>query len=389
MNRQLTYKAVCFILAMLFLPISGGQAAAPGQRAFYMGFVTFPATPDNQGLDRAYEIIRDHGDIVSIPFKDGVPWDEALLSSNYLTYSSNLQTAWAREMSRINQFVPTHKRMVLIHPVGPNYLGLANRWGDSTEMPLLAPWSGYEFNHPDVKTAFLNYAIAAIEYFQPAYFAIGIESNILLARRPDRWEAYKELNKYVYQELKIRYPNLVVFTTINYEHLLGLGSWSADLREAVKDSYPNVLESEARFILADSDMLVIATYPYMIQGNVPDKDYFCVAKSMAREMRKKLAIEQTGYQTRNVVTTVPEIGQITMFGSEDVQVAFLNGILEDAVKYDYEFVINFISQDYGTIYGSNFEMMTWSYTGLFNVDGTAKPVVPVWDAYLNMQVVTP
>lgn len=52
--------------------------------------------------------------------------------------------------------------------------------------------------------------------------AIGIESNILQAKDPRKWEEYKDLHRAVYQELKAAHPNLPVFFTVEMLHLKGL-----------------------------------------------------------------------------------------------------------------------------------------------------------------------
>ncbi len=120
----------------------------------------------------------------------------------------------------------------------------------------------------------MNYATAAIEFFQPAYVAIGIEANILLANRADLWTDYKEPNAAVHAAIKTRYPGVTVFVTVRYEHLQGLQGASAALRDALWDIYPGVLELETRSLLQSSDAFALSTFPHMAVGHVIGADYY-------------------------------------------------------------------------------------------------------------------
>lgn len=350
------------------------------------GFSSLPPADSDTGRYAAYALLRGHGDIVAHSLQDGVPWPEALASSDPSTYPASLVATWARLRALDDTFVPGHARYLMLNPVDTaNYAALAPDWADASINPLPAPWSSYEFDDPAVETAFLNYAIAAIEYFRPTQVAIGVEANILLLKAPLRWTAYKKLNAFVYTELKARYPSLQVFTTVHYEHMAGMTGESVSLQLQLRDSYPDVLTSEVLSLLQHSDLLALSTYPFMVAGNGfidgngrPDPDYYQAAFDLAARAGRPLAIDQSGAISENLY--LDYIG--TSFpGSEARQDAFVERLLNDAHVYGFAFVINFLGWDYGLNYGSSPVSLTWAHTGLVRLDGTPKPALATWDRY--------
>jgi len=375
-------------LTMVMLP-GGGYSAVleptpDAARPIPQGISSIAPAFTAEGWQQAYTMLRDHADVVAYSLQEGVPWPEALASSNSATYSENLRLYWNLVKSATDAVIPTKPRYLMVNPIDvATYSRLAPYYGATSHLPLPAPWNTYGFDHPNVKQAFTNYLIAAVEYFQPAYLAIGIESNILLAKQPQQWAAYKEFNAYVYSAIKQRYPSLVVFTTVQYEQMLGMFIESDTLQQQVHAFYPDVLEREVAALLQHSDLFAISTYPFMIENNILmgatgalDRDYYDRALAIARAAGKPLAVEQSGYITQDLVS-----GNVTLPGSEARQQAFVEHLLGMAHVNDLAFVINFVGTDYGNNYGSLPGMNTWAYTGLRRQDFSAKPALAVWDFY--------
>jgi hypothetical protein len=351
-------------------------AQTEATRSFHMGFTPFAPVFTDLGHQVAYGYLAQHADVVSHTLQEGVPWNEALQSSDWRTFPSSVLRKWGALVTADAAYLPRHAKYVSIHPISSAYDGLAEYWGDVPLQPLPAPWNTLPFDHPQVKAAFLNYAIATVEFFQPTYLGLAVEANILLARRPWLWNAYKELNRYVYTELKARYPTLPVFVTIQYEHMQGLLDDSRLLREALQDSYPTVLTNEVRELLRHSDLLALSTYPYMALGASLSPAYFDEAIALGAEAGRRLAIEQSGY------TSVPvQVYYTLLHGDETVQQAFVGLLLWTAYAHRFAFVINFVGVDYGLNYGTGPVSLTWAYSGLFRPDGTSKPAAAAWDAY--------
>lgn len=349
-------------------------AHAAGTRPCLMGMVPFPPVL-NTGWDAAYQFIHEHGDVVALYFQDGVPWPQALQSSDMRSYPQSLQGVWNFNRTMREGYLAGQPLIVAFNPLDTTYRGLSSLWADYPRKPLPAPWATFAFDHPDVKQACLNYCIALVEFYQPTFLAIGVETNILLARLPSQWGAYLNLHEFLYGELKRRYPTLYVFASIQYEHMLGLHMDSARLVEQVKGFYPDVLRAEARRLLRSSDLIALSTYPYMVADAPFGPNWFQAAIELATELGKPIAIEQTGYTSKDLVSPFNTV----LPGSELLQAQFLWEVLMAALQYRFAFVINFIPIDYGTNYGTSFEAMTWANTGLRNTDGTDKFALQIWD----------
>lgn len=351
-------------------------------RPFRMGFTSIPPENVPSGWEAGYTMLRDHGDLVAHNFQEGIPWPEALLSTDHTTYPQNLQDHWTVLTDADGGVIPGHSRYLLINPIEVLYEGLALYWGDTNRMPLPPPWDEYEFNHPNVKQAFTNYVISVVENFQPTFLAIGVESNILLAKRPDRWAAYKELNEHVYTTIKVLYPDLPVCTTIHYEHMLALHLESLTLQNQLADTYPDVLQNEVKLLLQHSDLVAFSTYPYMVANNPfmgPDNvipEYYDVLYALADEVGKPMAVDQTGYISQDFFF---EPLNFTFPGSEELQNNFIGFILQEAFAHDFEFVLNFVGIDYEENYGTDPTTLTWAFAGLQRLDGTGKPARDTWD----------
>lgn len=367
-----------------------GQAPAPlpGQmdsRSYYLGFTPFPPTYEAYGYDLSYTFLKDHGDLVSLSYQDGIPWVEAARSSDVKTFPDAVQETWRLAARRQAQYIPKHSIYLSINTINLDFLGLAPYWGTATNQPLPGPWRYYDFNHPEVKRAALNYCVAAIKYFNPKYFAVAVEANILLARAPDRWWQFKELNQYLYTQLKALYPDLIVFPTIHFEHMMGRLAWSAQFAKSFASFYPDVLQVEVRDLLKNSDMLALSSYPYSTTDNAVTEDYYDVAVKIAADLAIPLAIEQTGYITQNV--EIPNTA--TLSGSERLQSDFFKYLFRFADKNKLRFVVNFVPMDYGYNYGMDLLAMAWSWTGLTFTDGTPKEALALWDAQLKKDYVPP
>jgi hypothetical protein len=371
-HLAISRAVVALLLAVIAVPASAQQ-----DRSFRLGFTPLPPVYSNFGRGIVYNYISAAADLVSHTLQDGVPWNEALLSSDWRTYPSSLRSKWSELAAYDSYFIPNHARYVSIHPINYAYDGLAEYWGEQPAMPLPAPWSSLRFNNSFVKLAYLNYAIATVEFFHPAYLGLGVESNILLARAPQVWGDYKELNAFVYTELKRRYPDLVIFSSVQYEHMLGLLHDSNSLLQQVGAWWPTVLEDEVASLMHHSDLLVLSTYPYMAYGAQQNRAHYDKALAMSARTGRRIAIEQTGATSESI-----QIYYSTLIGTEALQSAFVSMLLDLAASEHFAFVVNFVAIDYGQNYGTDAVAMTWAYTGLFRLDGSTKPAATIWLEHL-------
>jgi hypothetical protein len=245
-------------------------------RPFHMGFTRWPPEATLEGIQHMNEFIETHGDLTAMHFDGGIPWPEALADGEY-------PQAVMNEWQGTKDATPAnHVVYVAITPLNTSRTQLADYWGSSTNQALPSPWDTYGLDHMDVKTAYLNYARRVIQFFQPDYFAIGLEVNVAQASAPETWKAYKELHQFVYVALKTDYPDLPIFATFTNTHLNGLDGGN---REAQKLEITELLEY--------SDLLGLSVYPYgWAYGNkvAISDDLFDTALSFG----KPIAITESG-----------------------------------------------------------------------------------------------
>ena len=368
--------AILFIVALLFnkkkeqnnqlgfIPPANNYQS----RSFYMGFTPWPLDLTNEGVKQAYDFLHQHADIVAHHFDGGLPWQEALDGK---AFPKHLQDDWN---FRKSQTLKTQKIYLAITPVNFERTGLAQNWGENGDsQPLAEPWGSYRLNDEHVKQAFFNYAKRAVEFFKPDYLAIGIETNIIISKAPDKWQDYLELNAYVYNELKKDYPKLPVFSTVQYEHLRGIEN---EAKKNVKQQQPGVQE-----LLKHSDLLALSTYRFGLDHNPYTADYF----KPALAFNKPLAISETGGISKEV-----NIFGNKLRASEEDQKNYLSMILQQAQEHKFVFVINWVAIDYDRLLeklpaGPIQEIAkAWVHTGLVSSDGKNKPPLGVWDSYYKL-----
>ncbi len=341
-------------------------------RNYYLGFTPFPYDVSSVAQDYVYSKINTDADIIVHHFDDGIPWDEALYNQNF---HSNIISDW---QYRLSKTPATHKRIVAITPINIDRDGLALYKNQSSNQDLPAPWLLYNFNHPNVKTAYLNYCKRVIEYFTPDYLIIGIEANLLINadETMNKWNAYLELHKYVYGELKILYPQLPIMVSLSGMDLIS-GYTSAN----------NTLQIVGfNNILPYTDYFAISLYPFLskyLAESIPD-DLFDLLFAMSS---KPKCITETGYPAQ--VLSI-EGGSIVFNGSPDKQKSYFEKMFTAADKYDMRFIINFVLRDYDELWkdlGSPDDITkVWRDTGLYDENGNVRTSYEVWKNKLNLKV---
>jgi hypothetical protein len=356
---------VCFII-LFFNGCNNNDEVQT--RSFYMGFTPFPYEVSQEAIDFVYGKLKTDADIVNQHFDDGVPWVEALANNDF---HANIMADWTY---RKEHMPSTHKLYVSVTPINFNRDALAAYRGESSNMALPSPWETYKFNDANVKTAYLNYCKRIINFFEPDYFNMAIEANLLHVKNPGIWSAYIELHQYVYQELKTTYPNLTVFCSISGAPLLN-GFTDDDHQEeraAVHD------------LMVYSDLYALSFYPYLsgYLGNAYPSTTF---DDLFTISDKPLAIAETGYsaQTFSIDTG---FGVVTVNSDQDKQNKYIDDLLAACTKYKAKFVINFVLRDYDQLWealGSPIDItIAWRDTGMYDEDGASRKAYSTWKHYL-------
>jgi hypothetical protein len=344
-------------------------ADVPETRPFLMGFTPWPSDLTPDGFEAPAAFARGHGDIISVMFIGGIPWPEALDGKPF-SKSVKAMLGYRTEGPKL---------FLAISPLNKQQTGLASYWGEEDNRPLPAPWNRLALNSPEVKKAYLNFVVRAVEGMNPNYLAIGIGSNALLSHVPDKWKQLKELHHATYVALKEKYPGLPVFFTTDVLHY----------KKLVPEAKAHDQEGEVADLMKDSDYFAMTVYPHLsptLRRPIPS-DFL----DFATKFKKPVAVADSGMSSRTVTI---KAYQQTLRGSEADQKQFTEVLLRTAARDDYVFVINFATTDFEKLckkfpFPLSDLARTWAFTGMQTDDKKAKPALAVWEAYFKARYQPP
>ena len=220
----------------------------------------------------------------------------------------------------------------------------------------------------DSKAAFYNFCERIIDYFDPHYFAMGIEVNLLMANNKDLWDEYFDLHKTVYLKLKHDYPQLPIFVTQTGMDLIG------------GFTNPNHADQVTAFnqIMNYSDYLALSSHVFLtslLADSIPDH----IFDEMFTLSSKPLFFFETSFSGKNF--SVYGV-TITINGSQEKQKLFFSKLFDKAQKYNCRFIINFVIRDYDQLWqeiGSPDDVYKlWKDTGIYDGDGNARIIKNLW-----------
>ena len=340
------------------------------KRTFYLGFTPFPYAISQEAVDFTYSKIATDADIVNHHFDNGVPWVEAEDNS---PFHINITNDW---QFRKNLTPTGHKVYVSITPINFLRTGLAKYRGAEEDMELPEPWDAYSFNDEPVKAAYLNYCKRIIEFFEPDFFNMAIEANLLYFNNSPLWNDYLELHQYVYAELKSSYPDLPVFCSVVGAHMMP-DTFAANDHLALRTATLQLLES--------SDLYALSLYPYLTAylGNPYPEN---MLKELFSIRDLPLAIAETGYAAQTFSIDM-EGGTLIIVSNQDKQQKYINDLLKACTKRKAKFVINFVLRDYDDLWeeiGSPTGIeIAWRDSGLYDENGNERQALSSWRNYLN------
>lgn len=341
-------------------------------RNYYLGFTPFPYDVSAEAQEYVYTKISTDADIILHHFDDGIPWEESLYDQDYHT---NITVDW---QYRISKTPLTHKKVVAVTPINFERNGLALYKNAHGDQPLPTPWLFYNFNNPNVKTAYLNYCKRIIQNFNPDYIIIGIEVNLLINadETMNKWNAYLDLHKYVYSELKKIYPRLPIMVSLSGMDLINDYTTANNTLQLV--GFNNILPY--------TDYFAISLYPFLSKyfaESIPT-DLFKLLFAMSS---KPICITETGYPAQ---TFSIQGGSIVFNGSPEKQKNYIEQMFDACDNNDVRFIVNFVLRDYDELwedFGSPDDITkVWRDTGLYDENGNVRPSYEVWKNKLNIKV---
>jgi hypothetical protein len=358
------------LILMLTAVLSCSDEKKTVSRGFHMGFTPFPYDISLDAVNFTYQKIAEDGDIINHHFDNGVPWPEALEGS---AFNDNVINDWNYRKDHTPQ---SHKIYLSVSALNINRNGLALYRGGQDDMALPSPWDTYEFNDPSVKTAYLNYCKRAIDFFEPDYFNMSVEANLLYVNNPLLWEDYLELHTYVYEKLKSDYPSLPIFSSISCAPLLDGYFTGSDWQDQ---------RLHAQQIIDKSDFFGISFYPYMSEllGAPYPANSFDQLFSLTS---KPIVIAETGYPAESFSMDTGN-GKVTITSDPEKQAAYLDDLLTHCDHHDVKFVINFVVRDYDQLWtkiGAHEDLtIAWRDTGLYDENGSSRKGLLVWRKFFT------
>jgi hypothetical protein len=341
-----------------------------------MGFTPFPYEISLDAANYVYTKLETESDIVNHHFDNGVPWMEAL---NEQPFHQNIVDDWNFRKSKTNE---THKVYVSATPLNFSRNGLAAYRGESDNMELPVPWNSYPFNHVNVRTAYFNYCKRLVDFFNPDFFNMAIEANLLYVNNPTKWSEYLQLHQYVYAQLKFTYPDLKVFTSVAGAHLV------AGFLEG-NDYVQHRLA--ALQLLEHSDLYGISFYPYLgkyLANPYPEG----TLEQLFSISTKPVAVAETGYAAQTFSLDAGS-GLITIESDPSKQQKYIKELLTVCEKFKAVLVINFVIRDYDQLWvqiGSPTDInIAWRDSGLYDENGNPRPALNTWKGFLARKYQAP
>jgi hypothetical protein len=330
---------------------------------YYMGFTTWPYSASVAAVDDVYSKLATDGDLVTQHLEGGVPWADAasdVLSEPFSAhYNSHMVGEWNWKSAKA---IAGHKMYLAVTPLNTSRSGIADSWTAAGNNITVAPWSGYALDSTQVKSAYLNFCRRAIQFFNPDYFAFGIEVNLLEQNSPTQWQAYLNLQGYIYTQLKSLYPNLPIFVTQTAVDVLG-------------SDYVDKPTSQAAFdaVMASSDYFAISVYPYLskyLTTQIPG-DFF---DRLVAKTTKPVVISEGGYLAQTVTLS----GGLTFSTDTTKQDNYIKMLLAAADKYSFKFVNQWLVRDFDNSWGTADVIRIFQYDGMYDLSGNPRPALTTW-----------
>lgn len=215
-------------------------------------------------------------------------------------------------------------------------------------------------------------------YPEIKYLGIGNEVNLFKYGHAGVDDSFLDVYKEIYTELKLKYPDRIIFTTFQYEALLGNNYLSGKSGEYAEDWY----------ILAEldgyNDIVALTSYPfldYLTPDQIPD-DYY---SQIMDHSDLPIAFTEIGWLSQESFNgAFATLNGTGYEGSEDEQMQFLQRFNYLTTGKNMHFANwSFLNDPYDWSTGGNSENPIFDSVGLRNSDGTPKKVTTEWESSLN------
>ncbi len=230
------------------------------------------------------------------------------------------------------------------------------------------------FENPNVRAAYKNFALWVVRNFHPRYLGLASEINTYMDAHPEDAQNFISLYNEIYALVKTEAPKTQIFVTFQWDDL---NNMFPQPEEGNRQKF-DVNWEQVEAFEPNLDVWAISTYPYFIfpSGEEIPVDYYTPLLSRTD---KPVAIAEGGFSTEtfNQLTNTPED-----------QVAYLNAI-HDQLGPRLAFWVNTLLSDlnidsYAKEMGNSEDaamLGNFSYIGFQNADGSPKPALELWDSF--------
>jgi len=356
------------ILLLSSLACKGGTPSIPptpehsifdsGKTAY--GF--FPSPPE-VSLDSVFQLFKDmhqHGDFVLI--QQSTAWEDFVNGTD-----SESQT----RTDLINQVKLASQNDLETIFVIDALNGLNRR--DFIGLP--AGWDA-SFSNPNVRTAYLNYALWVVRNFHPRYLGLASEINTYMDAHPDDAPNFISLYNEIYALVKAEAPQTQIFVTFQWDDL---NNMFPQPEEGNRQKFDTNWEQVEAFE-PNLDIWAISTYPYFVFNNGTQiaADYYT---PLLARTDKPVAIAESGFSSQAVGFAQ---------GSPEDQVAYLNTV-HNQLGSRLVFWVNLLLTDFNLDSYSEYMLKNgqstddvsslgnFAHVGLLNFDRSPKPALEAWD----------
>lgn len=357
-RRRTARAATAFALALLAVAALGcreERIQEPGfedpprtyrgtPRPFLLGFSSVPAELTQDAYLDALDLTARHGELLLI--QRAPEWAEFLAG---VEPSERLAELTLRERVAVEE-----RELRLFYALDP--------FDPVDRGRLAAVPDGYEdadLSNPALRAAFVAEARYIATSYEPAYLALGVEINATFERSPAQYQAFLAAYREAYVAVRKVSPGTLVFTTFQYEQLLGVVPW-----EPPRQPRWELLDDFAGRL----DVFAVATFPsvtYEVANDLPPLYY----QQIRDHTQLPIAFASVGFASAPSPdglhsSTPPE------------QRRYLQRLFTDADALAASFIVWFAGRDPAFVDGSTLGLL--ASVGLRDAEDRAKEAWTVW-----------
>lgn len=343
------YFSLIFV-ALLFFSCSKEEVNVE-KRNYKMGFTTWPYDFSIEAVNSTYSFIEKNADIYSEQIDDKIPWEALLNNTPFPTeFVENID-------GKISRKITSHQLLLSV--------SLLNSFRNDLKEDYNGQIPAYNsLSDTHIENAYFDYLVYLVDRFNPNYLVTAMEVNELVNNNPNKWNEYKILGDKLRVRLKAKYPNL------KFAESFTLHSWYQQRAEFVED---------IKTYSQKSDFLPISFYAFTMQKHTK-AEFQGAFDFLHSQTSKSIAFVETNALAQDL--SIPNLN-IFITSSEDEQNIYLETLLENAQKQNYEFVIWWSHRDYDKLLAFFPEEMKdlgsiWRDTGLVDENGKERKAFSTW-----------